>query len=401
MLKLESLQVGGIIMQNATKIMKKTKDEVQTEAKNVLSLHNNIGLVAMATGTGKSKIAVDKIAEFQSVDPDIRALIIVPTEKLRDENWRDEFLKWNQDFLWNNNVERSCYASINKIEGEIFDIVILDECHNITPNNSRFFENNTVKSVIGLTATPPTDKIKQTILQQIGLDIVYRVTLDEAVSWGLVAPYKITVIKTSLDSSKRRIKFGKALLTELSAYMLFTKFIDDFDVETATTKDYIKKELFIRMRMHLIYGLESKATAAHFLLNKIIPEEQRTLIFAGNKKQAESMCEHFFHSSSSSENYNRFKRGEINRLASVRALNEGDNIDNLDNALIIQINSKELDLVQRVGRIVRYREDHLANIYILVARNTMDEVWLMKAMSSFEKERIEYINFSTLQMSYD
>ena len=67
--------------------------------KKILSLHNDNGIIAIATGTGKSKIAVDKIAEHQAINFDLRALIVVPTEKLRDENWKDEFYKWDQSFF--------------------------------------------------------------------------------------------------------------------------------------------------------------------------------------------------------------------------------------------------------------------------------------------------------------
>lgn len=382
-------------MQNATK---KSKDEVQEEAKKVLSLYNNTGLIAMATGTGKSKIAVDKIAEIEALKPELKALVVVPTEKLRDENWKNEFVKWGKEELWAK-VRRSCYASVSKISQETFDIVILDECHNITLKNSEFFQNNTVKAVIGLTATPPTDELKVNLLKQIGLNIIYQVSLDQAVSWGLISPYKITVVKVSLDSSRRNIKLGKRFLTELEAYHHYTSYINHVNMENGTAAQLEKRKIFIGKRRDLIYNLESKFQAAKFILDKMIPQTDRTLIFAGSKKQAEQICPYFFHSSSTSEHYNMFKAKLINRLAAVNALNEGDNIEELDNALIIQSNSRDLHLIQRIGRIVRYREGHLADIFILVARNTVDEEWFESASLSFENQRIESVNFSLLLMN--
>jgi ERCC4-related helicase len=61
-------------------------------------------------------------------------------------------------------------------------------------------------------------------------------------------------------------------------------------------------------------------------------------------------------------------------------VNEGTNIPNLDEALIIQISAQELHLIQRIGRVIRVREGHLGKIYIICVRGTQDEVWLKSAL---------------------
>lgn len=66
-----------------------------------------------------------------------------------------------------------------------------------------------------------------------------------------------------------------------------------------------------------------------------------------------------------------------------------------DQALVIQVDSKERNLVQRIGRIVRKRYDNpdfKARIVILVALLTADENWFKEAIKDFETSRIkEYI----------
>jgi len=381
-----------------TDTMKKTKDQVQVEAVEAIKRNNGRGIIAMATGTGKSKVAIDYTAEKQKDNFDLRVLIVVPTEKLRDINWKEEFHKWGQDFLWNNNVERSCYASISKLEGEYYDIVFLDEGHNITELNSTFFEQNTVGDLIMLTATPPRKQEKVDIIDNLKLEIIYEVTLDEAVEWGLVSPYKITVVYTTLDISRKYVKAGNKdkvfYQTEFSSYAYLTSAINITPTRTSKHKALVMK------RMRLIYNALSKTDVAKFLIEKVIPREQRTLIFAGTIEQAEILCQDSVHSKTNDSRYHAFRNEEINLLSSVRVLNQGENIPNLDNAVIVQLNSNELDMVQRIGRTVRYRDGHLANIYIIILKDTVDLNWLMSAISEFDRNNIEYVDFGEIKMRY-
>jgi superfamily II DNA or RNA helicase len=79
--------------------------------------------------------------------------LVVPTEKLRDENWKEEFDKWGATELWSKNT-KTMLCSASKID--YIDLLILDEGHNITALSSEIFKNNKVKNVVLLTATPPT-----------------------------------------------------------------------------------------------------------------------------------------------------------------------------------------------------------------------------------------------------
>ena len=95
------------------KISYQIKDRVQMEAKEAFVANGGWGSVYMATGSGKSKIGVDLAVYDYNVCKGVRpskVLIVVPTEKLRDENWKEEFEKWEAGEVWNT-VERTCYAS--------------------------------------------------------------------------------------------------------------------------------------------------------------------------------------------------------------------------------------------------------------------------------------------------
>lgn len=377
----------------------KIKSKIQAEALEAVKKEDR-AIVVAATGAGKSKIAVDYTKEIVSQKRKAKILIIVPTEKLRDENWLEEFEKWKAKTIWNNNIQRSCYVSANKIEGEEFDLVIGDEIHNITENNSEFFAQNTVHKVIALTATPPEDSEKQEILKLLGFKIVYELPLDKAVELGLVSPYDITVVEVRLDDVDKYIKSGTKdkpfYQTERKKYEYLNSVIRRLMYSSnAQARNNLKFKLLERMRF--IYNLRSKTEVAQWLLENVIPKEERTLIFCGGIPQAEQLCDKSFHSKKKdSKDFDDFKAERINRLSCVNALNEGHNIPNIDNGLVVQLNSKELNLVQRIGRVVRFREGHRAKIYIICAIDTQDEKWVKKALESFDKSNINYIRIENL-----
>lgn len=370
------------------------KSRVQAEAVRALESAQGRGLVAMATGSGKSKVAIDYVG---SLNCHSEGLLVVPTEKLRDRDWELEFIEWDSVDNYNK-MMRACYASIKNIQNTHFKFVILDEVQFVTELNSVFFfENgNTFDKIICLSATPPHEKEKTEILEGLGIEVVYHLPLDEAVELGIVAPYKLTIVGVQLNDTVKYVPAGNKknpfYTTEKKHYEYLTKKLDEA-VKTGQRHERLK---FMRLaRMRFIYNLRSKELAAKYMLRTVIPQDERTLIFAGSIKVAESLESNSFHSKTSDVHFNAFVQEDINRLSAVQALNVGVNIPNLDNALIQQVQSKERHLIQKIGRIVRWRPDHEANIYLMYAIGTVDEDWLYAATQNIDKSNINIIKLKT------
>lgn len=384
-----------------SEFVNKVREKVQNEAIQAV-VNNNGGMVAMATGSGKSRVAVEVAKYYFNPKHDYHAALLVPTEKLRDENWKEEFEKWEARNIWKH-TERLCYASASKIGGNEYPIAILDEGHNITELASEFFLDNNVERVVLLTATPPNDPVKVEILRRLGIKLVYELTLDQAVRLGFVAPYKITVITVPLDNVTKNIPGGNKanpfMTTEAACYAYWNKRVQAcFGDQTPQGK--AKMKFAILGRMQFIYKIPSKTQVIKFLLDKVIPKEDRTLIFCGNIEQAEQVCPTFYHSKSSSVAYDAFKNEEINRLSCVKAVNEGHNFPGVDSGIIGQLNSKEKDLVQRIGRLIRFRPGHEAHLYIVVSESTQDEKWLENAIENLDQSKIEYVRFPNFKELY-
>lgn len=371
------------------KQVNKVRDKVQKEALKAIESSKHHDMLLMATGSGKSKIPIDYLKKKKNKIK--KVALIVPTQRLRDEDWKNEFVKWGAEGDWLNTT-RLCYASASKISGEEYDLVILDECHNITDLSYSFFTNNKIKKIIALTATPPTEWEKTEILNKIGLRTTYTLSLDDAVAMGFVAPYKITVVYTKLNEVDKDVVSGNKenpfMNTEYKNYIWLTNQINlmEFNGETGTSK----YQAYVLKRMRAIYNLNSKTKAALHILHKKIPSDDRTLIFAGSIAQAEQICPFRYHSKSGKTALDMFTNLEIDKLSCVKAINEGTNLPQVDSAVIVQLTSKERHLVQRIGRIIRYRPGHEAHIWIVCCKDTQDEIWLASALENINKDIINF-----------
>src|SRR5690606_1677271 len=107
---------------------------------------------------------------------------------------------------------------------------------------------------------------------------------------------------------------------------------------------------FYIRRMRFIYELNSKLKCAQKLLKDYIPPNRRVIIFCGSTEHADKLANSVYHSKrkKGDTGYDDFVNQITNRLACVEALNEGDNLPNVDIAFIEQLNSNRLDLIQRI-----------------------------------------------------
>lgn len=430
---LAQLETCGLADQERVWVTNQIRVAVQKEAESAVRNNNRIGMVLMATGTGKSKIAVDITAKiinanrFREDPPKI--LLVVPTEKLRDEGWKEEFTKWGYGADYNGYIERTCYASLNNYKDTIWDFVIADECHNITENNGVFFENNIIHSAIALTATYPKDKIKQQLLTKYHFEVVYEINLDEAVKLGLVTPYDITVITMPLNSRDKTIRtdYKDKKTGQAKSFVQTEK--EQYDWLTKSYARQPSKEKALK-RMRFIYNLKTKTDAIKWVLNNLIPPEKRTLIFCGSKKQANEVCSYRYYSKPTqpkklkakptpkaiekyeiammeydmavaeyqgNTSYEAFANKEIPKMSCVDALNEGHNIPDLDIAGIGQLNSSDLRLTQRIGRAVRFRPGHTANILIFAVEGTVDMAWVGHATAGLDQSKIRLVKLADLK----
>jgi superfamily II DNA or RNA helicase len=392
-------------------ITSRIKNKIQQEALQAWIAAGRKGAVYIATGVGKTKIAIDAMDSY--IDGIPKVLVAVPTERLRDIGWKEEFVKWNSpvyDIM--KEIETICYASLDGVEGNSYDLVVLDEAHNITPANASLFSKNKTKDILVLTATEPEDMVKRDLIRNLGVKTVYTLDLDQAVMMGIASPYNITIITMPLDNSEKYVKSGRKdayfYQTELQKYLYLTKMTQN----TNSKRERIQ-------RMQFIHKAKYKSLAAISLL-ETIPEHLKTLIFCSNKRQAIQVCQKRFFSKPSLTPKNKLNPEKVaeheylmsgysgsvdiaewveadrGQMSCVEALNEGVNLGKIDIAFIVQLNSKRLHFIQRVGRILRYYRNHTGEIIIMTYENTVDLEWANKAIRGLNLRKIRYVQYQDI-----
>jgi len=377
-------------------MVNETQAAIQSAALQAWMRVGQKGSISGATGMGKSKIAIDAIISTLQEREDGIVYLIVPTEQLRDENWPAEIKRWDSGNVTAERLRIICYASAHKIWGEDVQLVVFDEIHHLTELSYGFMINNRVHRTLGLSATIPTAKAdidKHLIISAVApLCFVY--TLEQGVADGVVSDFDVLIIMEPMDNINKVIKGGtKAkpfLTTEAAQY----RYLDETVKRTLMMPDSGRKADAIKFatlrRSRFIYNLPSKTRLARDLI-QILPPDLRMLFFCGSIDQSRELFGEDVYNSKDKklDMLAKFKEDmAIKKLGVVNAVDEGHNIPEVDWAVVVQASSVGRRMVQRIGRVVRYREGHKALVIALCAQGTQDESWIKKSFEGIGEHRI-------------
>jgi superfamily II DNA or RNA helicase len=361
-------------------------DKNQVQKSIVESLPNlSHGIVLLAPRIGKTKIGIDILKKEKSKS----VLWVTPNAELRDVDIPKEFKLWKATTIFKKTTI-ICYASLSDHKGN-YDKIILDEVQDLTPANSQPLFNGNIKfnTVLGLTGTLPKHNEKQELYAKLRLKVLVNMNIDEAVDKGLIAPYNIKVVQTRLDKNNKYLKAGSKekpfMQTEDAMYSYLTKIIN-----AKMFSGQPVPQFFYLNRMRFIYNLKSKNDFAKRFVSKLAG---RTLVFTGGIEQAENICKHTYHSKTDDKDLQDFQNGKIDKLACVNAGGVGFTYRNVDNFVIVQVNSNNKgDSTQKIARSLVLQEGYVANIYIICVIDTVDEKWVTKVLENFDKSRVQYVD---------
>ena len=121
----------------------------------------------------------------------------------------------------------------------------------------------------------------------------------------------------------------------------------------------------------------------------------QTIEFADKVTDALDNCVSF-HSKISKKkrtiNLDLLKSGNsITRISTAKALNEGMNVPDISMAIIASGTSKTKDMIQRIGRTVRWEDGKQALIYRIYVENSQEEKWMA---SSQEDYNVKFLNIN-------
>ena len=378
----------------------KTKDAEQKKAINAWARRKFIGTIIAGTGFGKSRCGVIAAGKTLDAADSARAIVLVPTTQLQAQ-FRDEFSKWDYEHVLDR-VDIVCYASAYKIENEHYDIVVCDEVHlGLSPEYRKFFENNTWNRLLCMTATPPEEIEYRDILYKLA-PVCYRIDLDKCVELGLVSPYKIickpieltTVEKQEYDKANKTFVYAKYILGQFDAFDR-ARHIMGSGKHTASNQDKAAAAQFyraIRARKAVVDHADGKIAELQKIVIKNIGE--KILVFGGSNEFTNKLADAtdtfstVYHSGKTKKQKEQalkeFRSGDKPVLCSTKALNQGFDVADATMAVICGLTSKSLTMIQRVGRIVRYQEGKIGQIFILYVKDSQEEKWLKSSVKNLD-----------------
>jgi len=372
----------------------KIKNREQKKALNTWASNNFIGSIIAGTGFGKSRCAVLACRHVLSADVRAKAIILVPTIQIQTQ-FKDEFNKWDcGNYL--DRVDILCYQSAYKLIGNHYDMVVCDEIHlGLSIEYRKFFKNNTYDKLLCMTATIPEEYEYRVILNGLA-PITYQLTLDECVKLKIVAPYKISCIPIGLTPSEqidykkinKNFVYWKFQLGQFDAFNEAKRILGDKQSSSEDRKAAAQFYRCIRERKIIVDFATNKVIKFQKLVLK--NPDKKILVFSGANKFTDSLCASVsplalsYHSNKTKKQketaLQKFRDGDINILCSTKALNQGLDVPNANMGIICGLTSKSLSMIQRVGRLLRFKKDKTGEIIILYVKDSQEEKWLKQAV---------------------
>jgi len=358
------------------------KNDIQREALEATNGRRACSVV-LATGVGKTLVGLTHLEN--NTTPLMKVLVVAP-KKAIFQSWKDDAVKFGKEELLGRMVFTT-YLSLNKHKPTDYDVVYLDEMHSLLDSHRGFLQLYKGK-ILGLTGTPPKRSFseKGRLVQEF-CPVVFTFKADDAVENGILNDYQIVVHQLSLSNEKvyeAKMSNKTYFTAETSNYTYWSRRLD---VGSGNM------HMLRVMRMKALMEYPSKERYVKKLFSDI---DSKCILFANTQAQADMLCSHSYHSKNpeSEENLRMFKAGEITKLSTVMQLNEGVNIPNLRQGIIMHAYGNERKAAQRIGRLLRLNPDDKAIVHILCYMDTVDEKWVKEALEGFDQTKIIWKDFN-------
>lgn len=348
------------------------------------------GIYLGCTGSGKSIAAMYCMQEKA-----VSTIIVVPTIALMNQ-WTTEIGKhFNLDESSIGNIGDgkktirpitiAVINSVREMDLSYFSMIICDEAHrygsieNIRPITQDF------KFKLGLTATLKRSDGQDEVLEELLGKVCYTYSTEDAVKDGVLSEFEIINVGVNLTKEEKE-KYDKhtKIIDQNSFPGMFQAINEQGHPKW---QQAIKAVRATSWRKAVISNAKEKMRA----LLKIIEEEKgkKIIIFNETIKMAElekrllktaGYASEIYHSKKKNQQaIERFREGEVNILVSVKSLNEGLDVKDVDVGIRVAGTSQDRDTIQRLGRGLRVVDGKEgAKYYQLYCEDTLEKWQIIK-----------------------
>ena len=357
---------------------------------------DNVGVVEAVTGTGKSLVGVAAIHEVLALGG--VAIVMVPTRALVAQwtrNLRRELPLAhigaisdgeNADFRSSNVIVATVQSLFRTpLNGTSLTLLVADEVHRYgSPQYSRALRSG-YQWRLGLTGTyerTGDDGVERFLNPYFGPS-VFEYSYGQALADGVVAPFDLAFVGVEF-ADRERTEFRKADdLVQDASYKLRKNYLypdewsDFFSKVTSTLKEGVFDQEGSLCQQYMKGFSERKkilATAEGKLrvtemLSPYLGERSGTLIFTESKDSATRHAWVASKTTSSwpldgdspremrTEKLRDFSQGKLKIIAAPRILDEGIDVPEAEVALVVSASQSRRQMIQRMGRVIRKKED--------------------------------------------
>ena len=370
-------------------------------------------ICAWATGIGKTRAATTAMNDIGG------KWLIVHFMDVHKNTWLDEKITADVTFV--------TYKSLAKYKNQIFDGIILDEGHHISPANLIALNEIGAEYKIILSATIPSEK-KELMYQWCNTLKVNKIEVQDGINRGLLPRPKIILCPMTLDKTepteiydfvKRKGGFWKTITYKYfvenpAIHAMWTNYHitctpqEKHDLLTGDILHFSKlyfaeKEIWQNTRWQqanmarktFLSNVKQKATRR---IHEIFKEsEGRYLVFAHILEQLQELTAcNIVHSKMKNNQrvIDDFNAKKINSIFTIEMLTESQNLVEIDYVLIGTLNTNQSGNFQKFGRSLR---GELPIIVIPYVKGTIDEKNMQKFIGNMAKWAITITSPSELR----
>ncbi len=361
--------------------------EYQEEAVWAWKRASTRGIIALPTGSGKTRVALSAMALLG-----VPVLVLVPTRVLMSQ-WMSELKNvYNGEVgQMGDGVQRLRVVTVSTFEsayrhmekfGNRFGLLVVDEAHHFASGlRAEALEMTVAPHRMGLTATPPTEPEPSMRLMELLGPVVFGKTVTEMAGTYLAGYETITLPVSMSPEEELSYNRHKGLFmgffrrfkaqNPMGSWPDFVTWARDESGGTAALRAWHAAKSILSLPKH-------KKHLVGDLLNRY--SQRRVLVFTRDNASAYEISKEFLipaitchiKSRERKEVLSKFASGEIRALVSARVLNEGVDVPEAEVAIITGGSMGEREHLQRVGRVLRPRENKIAKIYELVVTETTE-----------------------------
>lgn len=348
-------------------------------------------ILELITGMGKTKVAIDLINHicdrvFRNDECPTTILILV-AKTVHKQTWRNEIKKWGG--IKSDYITIECYESLKNYENSYFDVVVADEMQHLSEARIDVLETIHInESFIGLSATIKRD-MRDYFIHSHKAEVI-KCGLKEAVEDEVLPEPTVYLLPLTLNTTNYTYKvkkFGRDIITTQKGYYdSVSSLIEWYKNKYFNSRNERMKNLWLSTAgKRLKWCAEQKEALVLSLLDKF--RNYKTLTFCSSIEQSERLGKYNITSKNkaSVKNLEMFNLNKIKHITACNILNEGVNLTNCRIGIFCNLNSSEIVVKQRVGRILRHKSPIIIIPYF---KDTREEELVQKMIEEYSEDSI-------------